>query len=68
MAADAIVIKIKFAKSFGELNARMERGNDQQNIRVVGLGEIVDLDAKGMGDWSIQFCIGIFFNPSGASF
>ena len=36
MAADAIVIKIKFAKSFGELNARMERGNDQQNIRVVG--------------------------------
>ena len=46
----------------------MERGNNQQHIRVIGRGEIVDLDANRLGDWCIQFHIGIFFNPSRAPF
>jgi hypothetical protein len=29
----------------------METGNEQQHIRVIGCGEIVDLDADRLGDW-----------------
>ena len=68
MAADAIVIAKKTCKESGELNAQMERGNKQQYIRVIGYGGIEVLDANRLGDWSILFHIGIFFNPSGALF
>ena len=46
----------------------METGNEQQHIRVISPGRIVVLDAHCLGDWSIQFHIGVFFNPSGALF
>ncbi len=66
MAADAIVIKIKFIeeKFGGEVDAQMESGDNQQHIRVLGRGGIVVLDANHLGDWNIQFHIGRFFNPT----
>jgi hypothetical protein len=44
----------------------MDRGNEQHHIsRVIGHGGIEVLDILCMGDWCIQFHIGIFFNPIG---
>ena len=47
MAADRIVIKIKFIdeKIGDKVDARMESGDNQQHIRVRGRGGIVVLDA-----------------------
>ena len=42
----------------------MDRGNEQHYIRVISCGGIVVLDAHCVGDWCIQFHIGIFFNLS----
>ena len=63
MAADARVTEINFEKRvFGKLHARMETGDKQQHIRVIGHGGIEVLDADRLGDWSIEFHIGSFFN------
>jgi hypothetical protein len=40
----------------------METGDKQQHIRVIGHGGIEVLDADRLGDWSIEFHIGSFFN------
>ncbi len=63
---DTIVIEIKFIdEQIGnEVDARMESGDNQQHIRVIGRGGIVVLDADCLGDWNIQFHIGSFFNPT----
>ncbi len=66
MAADTIVIEKQFIdEQIGDkVDARMEPGDDQQHIRVLGGGGIVVLDADRLGDWNIQFHIGSFFNPT----
>jgi hypothetical protein len=43
----------------------MDRGIEQHHIRIIDCGGIVVLDAHPVGDWCIQFHIGILFNPSG---
>ena len=46
------------------LNTPMDRGNEQHYIsRVIGHGRIEVLDILCMGDWCIQFHIGIFLTP-----
>ena len=65
-AADTIIVKLKFIKehSGDEVDARMESGDDQQHIRVLGGGGVAVLDANCLGNWNIHFHIGSFFNPN----
>ena len=65
MVADTIVIEIKFIdEQIGDrVDARMESGDDQQHIRVLGRGGIVVLDDDCLGDWNIHFHIGSFSTP-----